>query len=394
MSILETFANAAPANRNLFCAYVPLEDAKGQLVGTYVQGLYQLAQSGQLQCQMESYAYADVNVLKVQNPALYKKLYHLNGTSKTPFELAVLKQINKDDIQNAITKEYAWQNDHIDGVLPQYVFKKYVESEWLANLKLANSKFRMRGTPQALAITVDNFNPKKRDRVIHGAFQAVGFLVTIFSLIGLAIATLPVHFLASLSTVSLVASMAALAVLATFVAKTITLGNISNFFSLAETLSTETPALLSNQFRKTEGILSWSKVATSVGFTLAIGGLSFLAASGVYASTLALPLIAGLGIASPIIAGFLAIVSFLGSAVAASIPVRLLSDSGFGIWDNTIPEKAINEANVLPLNSTKLPPATLANKNLAITASAPPKATRKKAIILDLTEKLKAKASA
>lgn len=387
MSSLEFITEASPSNRTVYCAYVALEDTKGNPVGTYVQGLYQLAQADSLKSQIEAKAYADVDTLHKENPDLYKKLYHANGVKKTAFELAVIHQINKDDVQNTITAEYTWQNAH--GQLPQYVFKKHVGTQWLANLKLSTSNFKMKGPVHGMVITVDNFTPKAADRWTHGAAQAIGLVVTASTLLGLAIALLPSSFLASLSGLSLAVSVAAIALISVFIAKTTALGNSSNFFGLAETLFTEVPALLSKQFLKKNGPVSWSKLTQSVGFAAAIGGLAFMGASSVYTSTMALPVVAGLGVGASVVAGLLAGVSFVGGCIGASIPVRLFSDSGFGVWDNTISADAVNSANLQPLKAAKLAPAqTVDQKEKGITPLAPTKAERKEAKILDLTEKL------
>ena len=76
-SLLDYIKEASPSNRNFDCAHVAIGDKDKKLVGTYVQGFYQLAQVQGLKCQVEAAAYkglTEVDALKKNNPKLYKKL--------------------------------------------------------------------------------------------------------------------------------------------------------------------------------------------------------------------------------------------------------------------------------------------------------------------------------
>lgn len=355
MTVLKDLLNfiigASPANRDVGCAYVVLEDrSTRKVVGTYVQGFYQLAKVGGLRCQIEARG-QDAEALRNSNLKLYRKLYHA-GKLKSPFELAVINKVAKNDIQNVITEEYTWQNNDPRGLLPQEVSKYRMGPEWLnqLNSKL-KPKFCMVGSPQRLTITVDN-KGTPRDTRLHAMAQTIGMLVTLTTFMGLVMSLLPVAWLATLSTLSLIGVAAASGLVGFFALKTIGFGNAANFFGIGEVLWNDVPALLSKQFLDTGKRISWGKLARSLGFSVAIAGLAFLAASATFSSILALPFMASLGIGAKILAGLFASSTFIISCIGASGPVRCFA--GFGIWDNTIPLEMVNQADIKALKDCKI----------------------------------------
>lgn len=391
-NLLTLITDAAPANRNFDCSYVVLENKEGDghIVGTYIQGFYQLAKVGGLRCQIEAKNYADAATLKQQNPKLYKKLYKTkqseSGNSydapKSPFELAVINKVAKNDIQNEITEEYTWQNNDPKGLLPQDVSKYRMVPEWLNKLKHPTSKFGMVGSPQRLTITVDNI-VKPKDKWLHATMQVIGMLVTLTTFVGLVMSILPVVLLSSLS------FSIGLGIASFFALKTIGFGNVANFFGIGEVLWTDVRALLSKQFLKTEARISWGKLVRSLCFAAAIAMMAFIAASATFSSILALPFIASLGIGAKIIAGLFASNCFMLSCIGASMPVRCFS--GFGIWDNTIPMEAINTAEIKPLKEeTKLKDEKGSISKFCLTALAPTSAQRKQKKLEKRTEELAA----
>ena len=362
-NLLTLITDASPANRDFNCAYVLLQNKEGdgQVVGTYVQGFYQLAKVGGLRCQIEAKrVQGNPQALKQIYPKLYKQLYKTRQDEKTgetivieksPFELAIINKVAKNDIQNEITDEYTWQNNDPKGLVPQDVSKYRMMPEWLNQLDPKyKPKFRIVGNPQRLTITVDN-KVKPEDKGLHAVMQVMGMLVTLTTFIALVMTVLPVAFLASLSTLSLIAVAAAGSLVGLFALKTMGFGNVSNFFGIGEVLWTDVRALLSKQFLKKDKI-SWGKLARSLGFAIAIAGLALLAASATFSAILALPLIASLGFGANIIAGLFAASTFVVSCIGASMPVRCFV--GFGIWDNTIPSEMISKADIKPLSNLKV----------------------------------------
>lgn len=351
-SLLNFIKDASPSNRNFDCAYVTIDNHEGKPVGTYVQGFYQLAQVGGLKCQVERNQYTNAAEMQKYDPKLYKKLYRSDGTPKTALELAIIHKIAKEDIQTAIMQEYTWQNAH--GQVPQDVSKYRVVPEWLSNFTLEASRLRMRGAPQRTTVTIDN-QPKPKDGLLHSTLQVIGLLMTLTAFVGLVMGVLPAGFLASLSTAAVVGVAAVTALAGYFVLNTMGLGNVCNFFGLGEVLWTDVRALTSKQFLKANKPISWGKLFNSIGYGLAIGGLSFMAASATFAGIMALPFVAGLGIAGSMTAGLFASVAFVGSFIGGVSPVRCFF--GFGIWDNTISQKDIfyASANIKPLKEEKAP---------------------------------------
>jgi hypothetical protein len=171
-------AYAAPAMRKAESAYVSLQkEVNGQYqdVGTFVMGFYQLATApGSLKCQIEEQQFIakkrqidpnyqhntpeNLTYFQQQAPKLFAKLYIQDQgqlRAKSPFELAILKSNNLQNIRDAVRKEYQWQQDN--GLLPQIIFKNRMLEDYLTQLEAAGFAIKLQedGQSQAQQVTVN-----------------------------------------------------------------------------------------------------------------------------------------------------------------------------------------------------------------------------------------------
>lgn len=377
---------SVPSNRSTYCAYILLQsresskgtDDGGHETGAYVQGFYQLAKEGGLRCQIVRNTFDSRSQFKKAHPALYKQLYRTDAQGKVKrknaFELAIVPEMNEDEILNIIRREYIYQNEH--GLLPQSVFKVQMMKEWLGDLD--KTKFKEAGNMSGATITIDNpdKNQKGSEKFLHSALQFIGFFSTVKTFFNFSI---PFVLLISFSSLTPVAALAA-SIGLLFLFTTLHLSDQFGFSDMAEVLWNDLRWLTSKHFMKSKSAFSPSKAIGSACFLIAIAAFAAVGAQGAFVGLLALaaPVI-GAGMAAYALAGILAGLSFMGACIGMMLPVRYMH--GFGVFDNTIPVMVINKSVVPNLRKSKLPPSALAN--------APSKAERKNTKLKRCQQELK-----
>ncbi len=322
-------ADAPPTVRELGMSYGTLERG-GECVGAFVPEMYNLAnapEGGLLECQVAEKQYETTEAFKAAKPELYAQLHRADGTRKTPFELAVvpISNVGKEAIA-AVTahtqKEYYYRRDNALA-LPVAVSKYRIEPDYLKNIEASGLKLTGIYVEK---INIDNPIDKlsKREIVFHYAGLWASFLLTVSASAALTLAGI-------ISPV-----VAGLAITGMFIAKK----TVSDFamFDLAEGLTRYSGWLLYTPWKSKDGykfnfVNSVKTLAKLAGLGVAI----YFAAVGAFAGIMALPWVAGAGMAAAQLgfAGFFATLAGLTTLVGG-----LFTQSFF--WNLSFVDNQVN----------------------------------------------------
>lgn len=343
------FENAAPTERHLDVAYVPLqrdENGKKVDVGVFVVELYMVAKAGFLPVQVKArnligkdtdkYTQEDKDRLKKEKPVYYSALFHSNGVAKTHFELAVLSSYERSYIQATMNRTYSWMRKNGYELSP-IVSKIRAVDDYLANLSKAGLSVKNDGQHvngksgyeptsgtycfggQSVRVSIDNFPhlQTNREKALHYAGSWLALLLTVSAAVAISGISTPLSL--------------ALFFIGTY--RYMKCGSDFDMFDKAESLYRDIGWIFTKEYWKNYKFNLKNTLSALIDFA-SLGLGAYLAATGAWAGIMGLPFLQWAPQVEMAIAGFFATVAAIGSFVAFSGAIRYIR--GLSPFDNQI----------------------------------------------------------
>lgn len=361
---------AAPAERHIQVAGYPMQKRlpNGQTVdvGTLFVELYLMAQAGTLPQMVKAKALfnkpvsefnkADSQKLAAEKPALYKSLFHPDGTMKAHWELALIPSYNYSYLQAYLTKVYGAVIKQGNS-LPSSHSKVRVGPDFLANFEkvglVQKTDGRMGNKPAqeptsgeycfgsfGVYLTLKNppHTATKREKIMHFLGPWIAWLVTVSAAI-------------AMSGVTTTPLMLAFYALGTYIA--MACANEFDMFDKAESLYRDLGWMFSKEYRQ-HSKFSLKNTLHALVQLAAIAFIAWGAAQAAWTGILSLPFLQWAPQIEMAIAAFFGSVAAVGTFVGLAGAIRYIR--GISPFDNQIPapsDESVARLKVVTKDSEK-----------------------------------------